>query len=153
MRKFQLATLVAAFVFSLVAIPALSQGNGAVIVMSGDEKWVDGTGPMKGVQVATLSGDPAKVGSYIVRVKVPPNTTLGAHYHGDSEDVTILSGTLYVGLGDKVDQSKLTALGAGAFAHLDKAVHHYAVTKDDGAVIQISGTGPMTMTMVGEKKM
>lgn len=164
MRKFWISLPLAALFLSVAAVPALSQtgdqtqpaaapaaSDNAIIIIGGQEQWMPGTGPMKGVMVAAMSGDPTKPGPYIIRVKVPPNTTLGAHYHGDAENVTIISGTFYVGLGDKVDKSKLTALKAGAFAHLNAGVKHYALTKADGAVLEISGTGPSSMTMVDQK--
>jgi len=154
MRK--LTVLLSAVLFVGVAFaPALSKmspgSNSAIIIIGGHEHWMPGTGQMKGAQIAALSGDPSKAGPYVVRVKVPPNTTFGSHYHGGAENLTVISGTFYVGLGDKVDKNKLTALRAGAFAHVDKGVRHYALTKDDGAVIQINGEGPMTMMMVGAK--
>ncbi|MBV9269578.1 MAG: cupin domain-containing protein, partial [Candidatus Eremiobacteraeota bacterium] len=63
--------------------------------------------------MAVLTGDPTKPGPYVIRLKVPANTKLPAHYHGDTERVTVISGTFYVGLGDKVDAAKATAFPAG----------------------------------------
>jgi quercetin dioxygenase-like cupin family protein len=154
MRKYWVmfsAFVIAAMLASPVFSKTNAGSNSAIIIIGGHEHWMPGTGPFKGAMLSAMSGDPNKPGPYIVRLKLPPNATFGAHYHGDVENLTIISGTLYVGLGDKVDRNKLTALHAGDFAHVNTGVHHYALTKSDGAVIQISGSGPMTMTMVGGK--
>ena len=110
--------------------------------------WMAGTGTLAGAQIAVLSGDPTKPGPYTIRLKVPANTTFGPHFHGDAENVTVISGSLWVGLGDRVDQSKLMQLPAGSFATIPAGVHHYAVTRED-TVVQLHGNGPFTMTAVG----
>lgn len=165
MRRFLISTSLAAVMLCALAMPAISQtgdqtqpaaapaaaADNAIIIVGGRETWTPGTGPLKGTMVAVMSGDPSKAGQYVMRIKVPPNATLGAHYHGDAENVTVISGTFYVGLGDKLDKSKVTALKAGSFAHLNAGVKHYALTKADGAVLEVTGNGPTTMTMVDEK--
>jgi len=165
MRTFLISTSLAAAMLCALAMPAISQtgdqtqpaaepaaaADNAIIIIGGREAWTPGTGALKGTMVAVMSGDPSKAGQYVMRIKVPPNTTIGAHYHGDAENVTVVSGTFYVGLGDKVDKTKVTALKAGSFAHLNAGVKHYALTKADGAVLEVTGTGPSTMTMVDEK--
>jgi quercetin dioxygenase-like cupin family protein len=118
------------------------------IVTPGDTKWTPGTGMMKGVDVAVLAGDPTKSGPYTLRLRIPANTKLPAHYHGDTENLTVISGALWVGLGDKFDESKLTELGPGTFASVPANVHHYAMTKTE-TVVQIHGIGPSSMSAVG----
>jgi quercetin dioxygenase-like cupin family protein len=122
-----------------------------MIVMANQEKWTAGTGMLKGADVAVLSGDPMKAGPYVIRLKLPANTTFPAHFHGDTEMLTVISGTFYVGLGDKADATKVTALAPGSFASVPANVHHYALTKSEPVVIQINGVGPFSMTAVGEK--
>jgi quercetin dioxygenase-like cupin family protein len=117
------------------------------IVTMDDVKWTPGTGMMKGVDVAVLSGDPTKSGPYVVRLRIPANTNVPPHYHGDTENVTVLSGTLYVGVGDTVDTSKMKELGPGAFVSVPANLHHYAMTKTE-TIIQIHGMGPSSMTAV-----
>jgi quercetin dioxygenase-like cupin family protein len=122
---------------------------GPTIVTMDTTKWTPGTGMMKGVDVAVLYGDPTKAGPYIVRVKIPANTNLPAHYHGDTENVTVLSGALWVGVGDKADAASMKELGPGTFVSMPANMHHYAMTKTP-TVIQIEGTGPMSMTAAGK---
>ena len=89
---------------ALAAVLALSYGiasaqtgttaaaGAPTIVTMDDTKWMPGTGMMKGLQVAVLSGDPTKSGPYVVRLRIPANTTLPPHYHGEAENVTVISG-------------------------------------------------------------
>lgn len=133
----------------LGAASAKSMAPGAPkIVMAGQEHWMPGTGMMKGAQVAVLAGNPATSGSlYIVRVKVPAGAVFGAHYHNETESVTVVSGTLWVGVGDKVNKAKVIPLTAGSFVQVPAKLHHYALTKTT-TVIDITGIGPETMMAV-----
>ena len=52
-----------------------------------------------GAQVAVLEGTPAgTTGDYTVRLKAPDGYVVGPHYHPKRENVTIVSGTLKVGM-------------------------------------------------------
>lgn len=144
---------------ALAAVLALSYGIASAqtgtttagqptIVTMADTKWMPGTGMMKGLEVAVLSGDPAKSGPYVVRLRIPANTKIPPHYHGEAENVTVISGALWVGLGDKFDESTLKELGPGTFVSLPANVHHYAMTKSE-TIVQIHGMGPSSMSAVG----
>lgn len=97
--------------------------------------------------MAVLVGDPSKSGMYVMRLKAPAGTKIPPHVHGDSENVTVISGTLWVGLGKTVDQSQMKPLSAGSFASIPANFPHYAMMKDE-TVVQIEGMGPETMTPV-----
>lgn len=115
------------------------------IVMPGQVKWQPQPGNFS---MAVLYGNPDKPGYYVIRLKLPPNWTFGAHYHPDQENVTVISGTFYAGLGSKMDKSKVTAFPAGSFVAMPANVRHYALTKSEGAVIQIDGQGPSKNVML-----
>jgi len=109
--------------------------------------WTAGTGLRAGTQTAVLSGDPQKAGPYTIRIKIPANTTIAPHFHAGTENVTVLSGALWVGLGDRVDRTKMVQLPAGSYASMPAGLHHYATAKED-TIIQLHGNGPFTMTAV-----
>jgi len=48
--------------------------------------------------------------------QVPANYKIPAHSHPTDEHVTVLSGTLYMGMGDTLDPEGGTALTVGGFA-------------------------------------
>jgi hypothetical protein len=95
-----------------------------------------------GLEVADMIGDQTKAGPYLYRVKFPPGFKLEAHGHPDERRYTILSGTWYIGWGKKFDESKLMALPAGSFYTEPSKIPHFVATKNEGAMIEISGTGP-----------
>ena len=143
MRKIlsSLGALVLLSVGIAVAAPA------PTVVTPDKVTWMTGTGPMAGAQIAILSGDPQKAGPYTIRIKLPAGGSVPPHFHGDTENVTVLSGSLWVGLGDTVDQSKMMQLPAGSFVSIPQGVHHYAMAKED-TIVQVHGMGPFTVTAV-----
>jgi mannose-6-phosphate isomerase-like protein (cupin superfamily) len=95
-----------------------------------------------GAQLAVLEGDPmASSGDFTIRLKMPDGYKIAPHTHPNRENVTVLSGTLKVGMGDRFDVSKMMSFGAGSFAYLDPSVHHYAAASGE-TVIQIHGMSP-----------
>ena len=69
-----------------------------------------------GTKMAVLSGNPAGDSLYTVRVKMPANYRIPAHSHPKDEHVMVLSGSLSMGMGDKLDLKGGKALGVGGFA-------------------------------------
>jgi quercetin dioxygenase-like cupin family protein len=57
----------------------------------------------KGSKQAVLYGDPAKEGLGILQARLPANYRIPAHSHPMDEIVSVLSGTLHVGMGDKLE--------------------------------------------------
>ena len=54
-----------------------------------------------GAQFAVLEGDPtASSGNYTVRLKMPAGYRIAPHWHPLRENVTVISGTFKVGMGD-----------------------------------------------------
>ena len=105
----------------------------------------------KGAQLAVLSGDPGKSGLYIVRAKMPDGYAVPAHWHKRAENVTVISGTFNIGMGDKLDKSKGEALGPGGFFGAAAKIRHYAWATGE-TVIEISGVGPFDITYVDPKE-
>jgi mannose-6-phosphate isomerase-like protein (cupin superfamily) len=95
-----------------------------------------------GAQLAVLEGDPmAATGDFTIRLKMPDGYRVAPHTHPHRENVTVLSGTLRVGMGDQFDASKMMSFSAGSFAYLDPSMHHYAAAVGE-TVIQIHGLSP-----------
>ena len=96
-----------------------------------------------GAKIAVLEGDPiAATGAFTIRLKMPDGYKIAPHTHPHRENVTVLSGTLKVGMGDTFDSSKMVAFGAGSFAYLDPSMHHYAAASGE-TVIQVHGMSPL----------
>ena len=100
-----------------------------------------------GAQMAVLHGDPTKSGTFVVRLKFPANYQVAAHYHPTDEHVTIISGELSLGMGDKLDRAKANTLKPGGYVDLPAKMSHYVWT-DSGVVLQVQAEGPFALTYV-----
>ncbi len=96
-----------------------------------------------GAQISVVYGDLKKEGPYVFRVKFPPNYRVPAHYTPDESMITVISGTLYRGIGDKFDQGKLKALPAGSFVFHTPDEKVFIATKEGEVVLQVNGRGPL----------
>ena len=114
--------------------------EGALRITTDELVWKPGRVP--GHEIAALIGDSTKAGPYVERVKFPANSISQAHSHPESRTYTIISGTWYVGYGDKFDAAKLKTLPAGSFYTEPANVNHFSQIKEDGVVVQIVGVGP-----------
>jgi len=126
-----------------------SPGNtAAVVAKPTDLKWGD-VPPVfeKGAHMAVVSGDPSKDGPFVVRIKMPAGYKINAHWHPTDENVTVISGTFLIGMGDKLNKSKMQELPAGGFTLLPAQMHHYAMAKN-ACVVQVHGMGPFALTYV-----
>ena len=101
-----------------------------------------------GATLAVLEGNPmGTIGDYTIRMKMPDGYKIPPHWHPKRENVTVISGTLKVGMGDKFDETKMMSFPAGSFAYLDPSMHHYASTSGE-IVIQIHGKAPVKINYV-----
>src|SRR6185436_19215409 len=57
-----------------------------------------------GAQIAVLAGDPTKPAPYTVRLKFPANYDIPAHSHPEDENVSVVSGELFMQMGTKLDR-------------------------------------------------
>ncbi|MCA1453793.1 cupin domain-containing protein [Bradyrhizobium sp. BRP22] len=110
-------------------------------VTPADIKWSP-LPAIRGAQMAVLLGSPAKPGLFTIRVKPPANYKLPVHSHPDERARTIISGTYYSAIGDKVDTSKLMAFPPGTVSYVPPTVWQFAETRDEEVVFQITGIGP-----------
>src|SRR5256885_11820435 len=78
-----------------------------------------------GAQLAVLEGDPSKAGPYTVRVKFPDGYKVQPHWHPAAEKITVLSGTLKVGMGAKWDTSNPTTLSSGGVGGVPGGVEEF----------------------------
>lgn len=114
-----------------------------------DLKWMPAPPVIpNGVQIAVLSGNPFAEGFSTVRLRIPPHTTFAPHWHPTAESFTVLKGTLYLGMGDKVDKSNARALPPMGFASLPAMHHHWVYSANEEAVIDLSFYGPFQIHYV-----
>lgn len=137
-------------------LPAILLAAGAVVwaqtgelrMTPGEVKWPApaaggvGTSGVSGIQTVVLKGDPTKPGLYTLLLRVGPNTKIDAHAHPDDRVATVISGTWYFGYGRQFDDAALKALPAGSVYTEPPNANHFAMTRGEPVVVQITGTGP-----------
>jgi quercetin dioxygenase-like cupin family protein len=101
-----------------------------------------------GAQTVLLVGDPSKPGAFVLYTKFPANYRVPPHTHPFSEVVTIISGSMGNGMGEKFDPQKGEMLKAGSLLALPANHAHYVWTGDEEVIVQIEATGPWGITYI-----
>lgn len=132
---------------ALVALPVFAQQDVHSVVMPDTLKWVEPP-VLPGASLAVVMGDPAKEGLFVYRLKMPAGYRIPPHLHKASENVTVLSGTFSIGVGEKFDQSKGQELPTGAFVSIPPNHPHYAWVGTRETIVQVHGVGPTDLRFV-----
>jgi hypothetical protein len=102
-------------------------------------------------ETAVLFGDPTKEGPYVIRLRWLPGNMSRPHFHPNDRFFVVISGTWWLGTGEKYDPNSTVPVKAGTYVfHRGKEIH-YDGAKDEPAVIQVWGMGPTTSTPAEKK--
>jgi len=143
--------LLAFFIVLAVAPPgaaAAADGGTATFVHAKDLAF--GPAPPSlpaGARIAVLFGDPSADGPFVIRLMLPKGYRIPPHSHSRDEQVTVISGTIYLGMGDVYEPSTARGLAAGGFHMLRAGARHFAYAKQP-TIVQVSGNGPFDITYV-----
>ncbi len=148
MRKFAPLTLLGALcVFGAPHAQAQHAASDHMMVLPTDLKWAPSPALPAGAQIAVIQGPLSEAVPFIARVKFPANAKVPAHWHSAIEHVTVVSGVMNMGTGDKLDISKTRAFGPGGVTIMQPGTRHFAWFGEE-TVIQLHGVGPWTVTYV-----
>lgn len=127
----------------LIILPALVKADEVLPILPNSSalKWFDAANLPKGAQLAILTGNPQKKEFYVARLKLPANFIIPAHRHITNEYNTVIAGTYYMGIGNKMQKKLCIGLPPGSFVTFPAGTMHYGFTKDE-TIIEISGIGP-----------
>ena len=144
MRK---SALVSLLLLVSLPFPATAMDEHA-IVQPNKLSWTKAP-PMlpPGAELAVLTGDPGKPVPYVLRARMPKGYIIPAHTHPADENVTVLSGSMHIGMGGKLDTSKGEKVRSGGYVHVPTGMQHY-VWITEPTVIQVHGMGPVDFTYV-----
>jgi hypothetical protein len=112
--------------------------EGAIQVPGGTGTWYDAPPSLPPGTRMLLEGSPASRGFFTMRVRVPAGARLQPHWHPGDERVTILSGLVRVGFGDRFDESTMTTFGPGSL-YLNPARSHHYVWIVEETEMQLTG--------------
>lgn len=101
-----------------------------------------GTSGVTGIQTTVLLGDPTKAGPYTIEIRVPAHTRIAAHTHRDGRSAVVVSGAWYFGYGATASETLVKRLPPGSFYTEPADDPHFALTRDEPAIVYISGWGP-----------
>src|SRR6266508_2489032 len=101
-----------------------------------------------GAEFVLLEGNPAEAVPLTFRLRFPANYRIPPHWHSVIEHVTVLAGTLNVGMGEVATYSGGTALNAGSFAAMPAKMVHSAWAGPEGVTFQLHSVGPWSITYV-----
>ena len=111
-------------------------------------KWIAGPGFLPaGARFAVLEGDPTKEGPFVMRIWFPDGFRIQPHWHPKIERVTVISGTLNLGMGEKFDLSATRKMPAGTYGFWPAGMRHFAWVTGK-TIVQLHGTGPWSFTYV-----
>jgi quercetin dioxygenase-like cupin family protein len=97
---------------------------------------------------ALMSGSPDTEGApYVIRLKLADGAKIAPHWHPGDEHVTVVAGTLYVGMGEKFDESMTKGMPSGSYLLMPREMRHFAWAKGE-TIIQVHGIGPFKTYLV-----
>jgi hypothetical protein len=147
MRASRIALPLALALTLLGGFIASAQMPGHVMVAPEDLKWTDVTSLPAGAKLAVIEGPLNEAVPFTMRIKLPANYQIPAHWHPAIEHVTVMSGTFNIGMGDKLDRSMTKALSTGSVAIMQPKMNHFVWT-DQETIVQVHGVGPWAITYV-----
>lgn len=150
MKANQLALAITLACAALAASTTWADGHahdGHMMVMPADLVWADLPSLPPGAKFALIEGPLNEAVPFTMRIQLPANYEVPAHWHPAIEHVTVISGAFNMGTGDKPDRAKTKALTPGSVAIMQPKTSHFAWTAGE-TVIQIHGVGPWGITYV-----
>ena len=138
---------VAVTIAALFALPVLAQQHSHTVSTPDTLKWVEPP-VLPGSRLAVVQGDPSKEGPFVYRLKMPANYKVPPHLHKASENVTVLSGSFFMAMGEKFDQGSGQELPVGGFMSIPPDQPHYAWAGPEETVVQVHGVGPTDLRFV-----
>ena len=148
--KKSIFTVVAAAIGVYLSIVSASAQQAHIMVKPGDLKWSDVPSLPPGAQIAVIEGPMNEAVPFTVRLKLPANYKIPAHWHPTVERVTVLSGTFNMGMGDELNEQKTTPLASGSIAIMQPKTNHFGWTKEE-TIVQLNGVGPWSVIYVNPK--
>jgi quercetin dioxygenase-like cupin family protein len=110
-------------------------------------RWGPVPGVPKGMEGAALYGNPASKDLYALRIRMPDGYYMPPHLQPETEILTVIHGTLIVGLGEGFDRERAEVLRAGSVSILPARKPHYFRTVGE-TIVQVEGIGPLDIEFV-----
>jgi hypothetical protein len=126
---------------------ASAQHGSHTIIKPQDLTWQDVAALPPGAKLAVIEGRMDRAGPITARLRLPADYKLPPHRHPGLERVTVLSGTVNIGIGEKFDAAATAAMGPGTVLLMSPAMPHFVWTKEE-TIFQLNVEGPWTVTYI-----
>lgn len=101
-----------------------------------------------GTEFAVLFGSPDLEGApFVIRLRLADRVHVPPHWHPVDEHITVIAGTFYMGMGEKLEESAAKAMPAGTYGFMPKDMRHFGWAEGT-TIIQIHGIGPFKTNWV-----
>jgi ketosteroid isomerase-like protein/quercetin dioxygenase-like cupin family protein len=108
-------------------------------------KWAPGPPSLPpGSELAVVSGDPSQAQPFVIRGRLPAGYRVPLHWHPTTENITVLAGTVALGMGS---DANMQDVAAGGFIVVPAQMQHVFVART-AATIQVHGMGPFAVNYV-----
>jgi quercetin dioxygenase-like cupin family protein len=120
--------------------------EGHIMLDPSELAWKD-LPSLPGVKISVIEGPLDKPVPIMFRLKFPANFKVMPHWHPGIEHITIISGTLHMGLGSVFDPAKTRPLTPGSVSIMQPGTHHYVSTNEE-TIGQVHSIGPWSVNYV-----
>lgn len=142
-KKSILHLIIIYFIFNISNAATLTQENKLVIMPANEmTSWGKPKTLPSGAHDYLLSGNPGKPEIYTFRFQLPVNYKIPPFSLTSTCYLTVVSGKLYIGEGDKFGKNNQHFLPAGSFVVIPAHIHLYFWTKEK-TILQFNGIGPL----------
>jgi quercetin dioxygenase-like cupin family protein len=137
MLKYQ--ALVALLLIATLVVPIFAQTQSSPASTAQAPQIV---APLTAKKDGQISGDPDKPGApFVIRIQSDPNAIVPPHWHPEDENIVVIKGTCFFGMGDKFDRSALREFSVGDYTLMPKKMPHFGWAETE-CIIQVHGIGP-----------
>ena len=129
--------------------PAAAVVKSKIMLTPEEMRWEDCSPAIPpGAKCAAIEGDRNAANVlFAYRLKMADGYKIPPHFHPADERLTVIKGTLNLGLGDKLDTNATKPMSAGSYVVVPKGTHHYAWSRGE-TIVQVNAIGPWGLTYV-----
>jgi quercetin dioxygenase-like cupin family protein len=147
MKRFAAVAVLITAVSAFALSKGFGQHSGMHVVLTPAQLTWNDLPALPGVKIAVIQGPLNQAVPIMFRLKFPANYKVPPHKHPGVEHITIISGTLNIGMGDTFDTSKTSALTPGSVAIMPPGTSHFVWTSEE-TIGQVHSIGPWSVTYV-----
>ena len=134
-----------------LSVPLAADEAGREPIQLNDDnlEWSDGPGSIPaGAKFVILEGDPKTAAIFTMRVFLPPKYVIPFHSHDGDERVTVLEGSVEIGIGETEAAAFITRFQEDGYYMTPPPLRHFVRAGPEGCVLQLTGLGPWTIHYV-----